>query len=339
MLKSVSYRPKGNEGYVYTIYGSNKYLKYVLASLRTLRRYDKKRPVALVCEQNHIALLEKLGLKGLFEVLVSLQPSHRSIIGFKHNIDSYLVFEKNIFLDCDILWCKNPDGLWQSLAPYSFTITGTLRADCFFGARNSPLILIDILLNRRQRTLNKFGLTHLPRVQSGIIYAADRRLTEKVCTLAKYFFFQKHKTHFVRRRLPDGKTEESDEWAFAMALSKLKLPVIPWYNGCHSPQIDYIESHTTHDDSFREVQCLIYTHEFVNNLRGIPNYTLRKWLIRGCGIISKWRDYKRVKPYSIHFGWKHEKQPFLSFVEKNWTHILKEQKMKNKKSYIGFYKS
>ena len=47
------------EGYVYHSWGEKKYLKHVLASITTLRRYDTRRPVALFCTENHRTILEK----------------------------------------------------------------------------------------------------------------------------------------------------------------------------------------------------------------------------------------------------------------------------------------
>src|SRR5690625_7403274 len=47
----------------------------------------------------------------------------RSVIGFKHNIYKFMPFKENLFLDSDILWCRNPDKLWKLLSPYRFTIT------------------------------------------------------------------------------------------------------------------------------------------------------------------------------------------------------------------------
>ena len=49
MLQSVPTSNKQNEGYVYVCYGHPRYLKHTIASVTTLRRYDKTRPIALAC--------------------------------------------------------------------------------------------------------------------------------------------------------------------------------------------------------------------------------------------------------------------------------------------------
>src|SRR5690606_10942397 len=219
MLRSVSVKPIAAEGYVYVVYGDEKYLRHAVASVVSLRRHDTSRPVALLCEDHHKDLLERHHLSHLFDVYVPLQPEHRSIVGFKHNVHRYLIFERNMFLDSDIIWCKNPDALWNSFAPYPFTITGTFVSDAFFGARKDAGIRVDILLNRRKRTLTRFGLTYLSRVQSGIIYAQDHDQTRRVCHLAAEMLRRKNDTHFRSRTLEQGRNEESCEWSLAMALS------------------------------------------------------------------------------------------------------------------------
>lgn len=50
---SASIEKNIDEGYVYNSYGSELYLKHVISSIVTLRRYDQKRPVALFCSKNH----------------------------------------------------------------------------------------------------------------------------------------------------------------------------------------------------------------------------------------------------------------------------------------------
>ena len=57
MLTTIKNEKKGKEGYVYVSYGHPKYLKHTLASVVSLRRYDRERPVAIVCTEKHRKIL------------------------------------------------------------------------------------------------------------------------------------------------------------------------------------------------------------------------------------------------------------------------------------------
>ena len=321
MLTSVKSEKKGKEGYVYVSYGHPKYLKHTIASVSSLRRYDKERPIALVCNEKHRKILEEYSLSRLFDVIHPLPEEHASIVGFKHNIHNYMLFEKNIFLDSDIVWCKNPASLWTSFSNHGFTITGNLISDSFFGATKGVGVLIDVFLRRRKRTLNRFGLTYLSRVQSGIMYASDYELTKKVCELASEMLNRKDETHFRSRKMEKGRTMESCEWSLAMAMSKLNIPVYPWLQGHESPQLDYISELTEHDDDFQYVQCKYYSHEFVFSFRGLKSRRVRNFLYSIFGLITGMGDYLYVTPYCIHFGWYHQKVPFETFSEVVWKKI------------------
>lgn len=325
MLRSVQNNKLASAGYVYTTYGHPKYLKHAVASVVSLRRYDEERPVALVCEEKHKKILEEHNLSEIFDVIHVMAADRASIVGFKHNIQDYMFFEKNIFLDSDIIWCKNPDLLWKSFEPYQFTITGTQVSDNFFGGPKNIGILADIILRRRQRTLSHFGLSYLSRVQTGIIYAEDYNLTKKVCELSQKMLERKDETHFRSRTLEQGRSEESCEWSMAMAMSKLDLPVYPWLQGHTSPQLDYIEDLTSHDDDFEYVVCKYYADKFVYNLRGLKTRWLRRLIISFLSLIPGKGDYLRTTPYCLHFGWYHQKQPFYEFSKRTWNALKKEK--------------
>ncbi len=308
-------------GYVYTSYGDSKYVKHAVASLVSLRRYDRKRPVALVCDQHHIDFLRAHDKLDLFDKIVPLDPGHASITGFKHNIHAYMPFERNLYLDSDIIWCKDPDPLWVSLSVFPFTITGIQVSDNFFGGPKHIGVLKDILLGRRQRTLDRFGLTYLSRVQTGMIYAEDVETTSKVCELAAAYLARIDETHFQSRLQEKGRSEESCEWSMAMAMSKLSLPVYPWLQGQASPQLDFIESYTRYDPDFNEVICTYYCDRLVYNLRGLQSGWLRRILTRALSLIPGKGDHLQATPYCLHFGWYHQKAPFQRFSEKTWQNL------------------
>lgn len=325
MLRSVPKKTYGFEGYVYPVYGDVKYLKHAIASVTSLRRHDTVRPVAIVCEKKHRDILEKLNLIDLFNVIIPISPEHCSIVGFKHNFYEYLIFERTLFLDCDMIWCKNPDPLWISFSAYNFTITGNMTADSFFGGPKNLGVLRDTLLRRRKRTLNRFGLTYLSRVQSGMIFSQNYEISAKVCKLASEILSRKDETHFQSRTKEQGRTEESCEWSLAMAMSKLNLPVYPWLMGHESAQLDYIQDLTKHDQDFEYVSCIYYFNPFVYSFRGLPNVMIRKILIKLFAILPGKSDYTLVTPYILHFGWLHQKQPFYEFTERVWNRLKKEK--------------
>jgi len=283
------------QGYIYVSYGKEKYLRHAVASALTIRRFDKERPIAIACPKAHLEVLEREGLRDIFEVKYELAPEHCSIVGFKHHLEKFLFFEQSIFLDSDIIWCRQPDSLWQTFEGFPFTITGNETADNFFGAPKGVAVLGDILLRKRRRTLRRFGLTYLSRVQSGVIYAQDDALTAEVCTTARQMLSRIDETHFQSRLKESGRTMESCD----------------------------IYNYTEHDEAFEEVKCLYYPNSLVYSLRGLKSGTLQRFLTGLLTFFGK-GDHMYVTPYCLHFGWLHEKHPFLYFAEKIWEETIKK---------------
>lgn len=315
------------EGYVFVTYGENKYLKNALSSVTTLRRYDTQRPVVLFCSPEHHKLLKEHAIDDIFNFIFQLPAENQSIIGFKHNLHQFLPFNKNLIIDSDTLWCKNPDSLWNSLSGYGFTITGTQKADLFFGSSKGFSILGDLLMMKRQRTLKKFNLTYLSRVQAGMIYVSDHKLAEIVCGEAKNFFKDRNFTHFKSRKEETGRDDESCEWSLAMAMAKLKLQVFPWLNGFESPQLDYIDTFTIHDEDYKNVRCLFYSDRLVYDLKGLQIRWLQKFFLKFLTSIPGKGDYMYVTPYCLHFGWMHQKKYLREFTEKNWQQLTQQKKI------------
>jgi hypothetical protein len=308
------------EGYVLHTYGSEKYLRHAVASVHTLRRHDTERPVALYADAEQIQILKEKGLDSMFSVLEVLPEEHRSIVGFKHHLASFKPFQNSLFVDSDIVWCRNPDPLWRKLQAYSFTATGLEKADAWFGGPKGFGIILDRLLDRRRRTMRRFGITYLPRVQAGMIYADDLTTTEKITEKAREFLSRRKETHF-RSRLAEGRNEESCEWSLAMAMSALDLPITHWFQGQDSPQMDYIEGYVEHDEDFRHVRCLYYTDAFIHGLRGLPNQGLRDSLVNLLSRLPGRGDYMWVTPYALHFGWMRHKQPFYDLSDQIWGEL------------------
>jgi len=324
-LDSEAKPSRDREGYIYCSYGKEKYLKSAFVSASTIRRYDEDRPIALMCSREHAALIDAWGFNDFFDQVNILDEEHQSIVGFKHNLHRYMPYDYNMYLDSDIIWCRHPDHLWHAFKPYGYTITGQDSADVFYGAPKNAKIFLDLLLRRRQRTLNKFDLHHLYRVQTGIMYASDYDLTKKVDDLATRYLRQKEETHFVSRTTEAGRSLESCEWSLGMAMTKLKLYVYPWFNGYESPQLDYIHGMVEHDDEYREVMVQHYSNPFIQQLRGLKSKALRKILLSIFSLLPRSMDHMWVTPYALHFGWKHQKEYYFDFADKHWATHFKEK--------------
>ncbi|MEM1271435.1 MAG: hypothetical protein AAGI08_15430 [Bacteroidota bacterium] len=313
------------EGYVLNSYGAVRYLHHAVASALTIRRHDPYRPIAIYCSKKHQAELERYGIDALFEVVEVLPDANQSLTGFKHHLHRFMPFDRNLYADSDIVWCRDPEPLWQQFAAHGFTITGNERADFWFGGPKSVQVIFDIILNRRGRTLKRFGLTHLPRVQSGLMFAQDRELTRRVCERAAWFLDHRHLTHFRSRLDEYGRSLESCEWSLAMAMSEMDIPVTPWLQAHNSPQLDFIEPMTSFDPDFEHVSCYYPCDRFVYSFRGFPIEGIRKFLM---GLVSKFPgkgDYLYVTPFALHFGWIHHKQPFYEFSERTWERLARRE--------------
>ena len=302
-------------------YGAEKYLRHAVASVQSIRRFDRRRPVALYCSREQISRLKETGLDALFEVLEVLPEDHRSIVGFKHHLDQFKPFERSLYVDADMIWCRNPDPLWKQLSAYAFTATGLERSDVFFGGPKGIGFVADWVMDRRRKTMEHFGLTYLPRIQAGLIYAQDDDVTRRMCERSREYLSRRRETHF-RSRLDEGRSEESCEWSMAMAASALGIPLVPWFQGQNSPQLDYVEGFVEHDEAFRTVRVLYYNDPFVRNLRGIPNKSIRDGLMGMLRRLPGKGDHMWVTPFALHFGWMHYKKPFYDHADLVWNAML-----------------
>ncbi len=309
------------EGYVLASYGAERYLRHAVASVTTLRRYDRRRPVALYCPPEHAEALRRHGLEGLFDRVEPLPEAHRSIVGFKHHLDRFFPFDRTLWLDADTVWCRDPEGLWEQLRPYAFTATGLRRADVWFGASKGLGVVADVALRRRARTLRRFGLTELPRVQSGLMAASDRALTRRVGEAARGFLQQQDRTHFRSRLREPGRALESCEWSLAMAMSALRLPVLPWRQGPESPQVDFFEAATDYDPDFRSVRYRYLRSRFLHELQSVPDARLRRLLVQAARAVPGAGTAATFTPYLLHFGWLREKRPFEDFADRTWQRL------------------
>ena len=134
-----------------------------------------------------------------------------------------------------------------------------------------------------------------------MIYAQDNAATAAVCRSAAEFLAQRSKTHF-RSRLNEGRKEESCEWSLAMALSTLRMPIFPWFQGYDSPQLDFVEGLTEYEPAFRQVVCKFYCDRFVYSLRSLASQRLRDALLVVFSSTPGKGDFMDVTPFIIHFG-------------------------------------
>ena len=311
------------EGYVLHTYGKERYLKSAVASALTIRRYDSLRPIALYADDSSVDRLRSLGLDVLFAPLETLPEAHQSIVGFKHYLYRFHPFDRCLFVDSDMIWCRNPDPLWKQLSAFEFTGTGVSSADFFFGAPKKTGIILQLLTNQRRKTIRRFGVTYLPRVQAGMLYSSNIQECKRICLEAAHLLTRNHETHF-RSRLDEGRKEESCEWSLALAFARLGIPIFSWYQGRNTPQMDYISDFVQHDDDFEHVSCHYFNHAIANRLREIPAPRIRDALLRLYGIIPGNSDYMTITPFALHFGWLKYKDVFHELADRLWDSALKD---------------
>ena len=135
------------------------------------------------------------------------------------------------------------------------------------------------------------------------------------------FHDHRAETHF-RTRFAEGRSEESCEWSIAMALSSLRIPVFPWYQGYNSPQLDYIPGMTAHTEEFEDVRCRYYPDRFVYEIRGLKHPRVREACFSLAGTLLRRRDVFYVTPFALHFSWLHAKAPFRAFADRTWASLM-----------------
>jgi hypothetical protein len=309
--------PSPTEGYVLASYGSEAYLRHAVASAQTIRRHDQRRPIALWCSDEHARLLAEAGLTDLFVHVEPLPPVHQSIVGVKHHVHRFVPFDRTLYADSDIVWCRNPDALWQQLAAYPFTTMGDAQADMWFGAAKNYRVAADVLLNRRARTLRRLGLTYLPRVLSALMYVSDRDRAREVCESAQRYVGLQHLTHFQSRLRESGRALESCEWSLALAMSAGGVPVFPWFRGVDSVIVDYFPHTTEHDEDFHTVHYRLWTDRKVYEMQALPRLA-RRSLTAAATRLPHRSEYVVLTPPALHFGRLPFKQPFYAFADRVW---------------------
>lgn len=289
-----------------------------MASALTIRRYDQERPIALYADEQSIEWLKRSDHAALFAQVHPLPPEHRSIVGFKHHLHQFHPFDACLFVDADMIWCKNPNPLWKTLSAYEMTGTGVVSADLFFGGPKKLGVVFQFLTNRRQATINHFDVTYLPRIQAGMLYSRNKSVCQSVCEEAQSLLARSSETHF-RSRLNEGRNEESCEWSLALAFARLNIPILPWNQGRNTPQMDYIEDFVVHDNDFEEVSCRYFNHPFVHRLRELQPRGIRNVVLGLFRRIPGKGDFMDITPFTIHFGWLRYKDIFYQFADRMWV--------------------
>jgi hypothetical protein len=161
------------------------------------------------------------------------------------------------------------------------------------------------------------------------MYAQDQETTRLICEAATDYMARREFTHFRSRLDEFGRSEESCEWALAMAMSSLQLQVFPWLQGYNSPQLDFIDPMTEYDPDFEQVTCYYPCDRLVYSIRGFPIEAARKALMAFFSRLPGKGDHIFVTPFSLHFGWLHYKQPFYDFAERTWTRLTQQEAVRS----------
>ena len=112
------------DGYLIVATGVEKYLALARNAARSLRHFDRKRGIALLCDREIKSMLENG--KEPFDYIHEL-PTDLGLIGTEIHLylNQYTPFEKTIYVDSDCLASRSGlDSFWEDLKNYSVTFPG-----------------------------------------------------------------------------------------------------------------------------------------------------------------------------------------------------------------------
>ena len=107
-----------------------------------------------------------------------------------------------------------------------------------------------------------------------------------------------------------------------MAMSTMRIPIFPWFQGYDSPQLDFVEGLTDFEPAFRQVVCKLYCDRVVYSLRSLASRPLRDALLTVFTSIPGKGDFMEVTPFMIHFGSLRYKQTFMDFAAWVWNDLV-----------------
>ena len=94
-------------GVITMAYGPPRYLRMAKGMVRSLRLHRPEMQVAIVSDRNPRALLR------WFDTVIPLEPQFGPGLAHKLNLDRYTPFEETLFVDCDFLFFRDPQLLWE----------------------------------------------------------------------------------------------------------------------------------------------------------------------------------------------------------------------------------
>ncbi len=202
-----------SEGFITIAYGAKEYIRMARAMALSYRRFNSSRPFAVVTDEGNIK-----NLSPYFDIVIPLKSEYGKGVVQKLHMDLYAPFEKNVFIDSDCLFYKDPELVWQSYNQGDFTMRGWryLTGYTEYEQKDPYLFLDDVAATLRKRNLTRF-----PHFNSGVmgfrknspVFGLSREIYKNAADLG----FKKFKNAPL-----------ADEPVFALAMEEAGVELYPW---------------------------------------------------------------------------------------------------------------
>lgn len=116
------------QGYITVAFGPQKYIELARTLIRSIKRIDPNRPVALVTDRSADAVPEA-------DDVIPLRSDIGDTLLHKMHLDLYSPYDETMFIDADCVLVRDPDGLWALTDGHSFGMLGSEQYEGeWFGA-------------------------------------------------------------------------------------------------------------------------------------------------------------------------------------------------------------
>ncbi|WP_027185542.1 hypothetical protein [Desulfovibrio inopinatus] len=163
-----------DQAYMLVAFHQQKYVDFALHSARSIKLWDKRRPIHLVV--NNADLIQNID-QSPFDC-ITLVRGAEDFPGCLSKLLSFqcALFPENLFVDADCVMVKSDiDYYWERLAAFDFTIPGDKKTK---GEWNSTRI---------EDIIAKAGVDYMVKMNSGVIYFKKNAKAEQVFARAFEF--------------------------------------------------------------------------------------------------------------------------------------------------------